>query len=361
MPDRTATAATPDAAQDPGAGRHHTRRGDGINLTRPEIVAGIAAYGAEDQDALIWLHGYTCDELGGSRSRLMEQLRGMDWTTLARVWSGKYGADIAKVMERIRKFRAKAESTLRKRFVETIVTQKIWSLCDVARDRSAMVLISGPTGRSKTWTIDEWRHCNNHGRAVKVTARKSGGLRVFLEDLGTALNISASRSQYAIMHAVEHALDERNVLIVDEVARLYPTGRAGSLDALEFIRDLHDRCGCGVILCATDGLEGLLRSGKYAMWFDQLLGRIELHLRIPRAFGRQEVAELLAAYVDDPDPALVNAARDIANRSTRGCRDLFRHLDRAAQVAAEVGKPLTAEILTATVAAAAKLLTLDQE
>lgn len=342
-------------------GDRHTRRGDGINVTRGEILGGIAAYDAKDQQDLIWLHGYVADELGGSRSRLMENLRGMDWTTLLRIWTGKYGADIAQVMERVRKFRRRAEALIRKRFIETVVTQKIWALCDVARDRSVMVLISGSTGRSKTWTLDEWRHKNNHGRAVKVTARKSGGLRVFLEDLAKALNISSSRNQYAMMHAVERSLDERNVLIVDEVARLYPTGRAGSLDALEFIRDLHDRTGCGVVLCATDGLEGLLKGGKYAMWFDQLLGRIELHLRLPREFGRQEIAELLGGYVEDPDPALISAARQIASKSSRGCRDLFRHLDRAAQVAAELGRPLSAEILTQTVAAAAKMLTIDTE
>jgi DNA transposition AAA+ family ATPase len=222
-------------------------------------------------------------------------------------------------------------------------------------------MISGPTGRSKTWTIDEFRHLRNHGRAVYVYAPEAGGFRAFLEALARSLNISSSRNNYALVQAIEHSLDERNVLIVDEVAHLYPTGRASSLQALEFIRGLHDRSGCGVILCATDGFEGILQGGRWAQWFDQLLGRIELHLRIPRQFSRQEIADLLAGYVDDPDPDLVNDARVIANGSTRGCRDLFRHLDRAAQVAADLKRPLSAEILTQTRDAANKLLTIDKE
>lgn len=339
----------------------HTRRGDGINLTRAEILGGIGGYSARDQEDLIWLHGYVCDQLGGSRSRLMEAFRGMEWSTLWKIWTGKYGADIVQVMERVRKFRRKAESAMRKRFIPTIVTKRIWAVCDAVRDRSVMAMISGPTGKSKTWTLTEWKHNNNHGRAVMVTARKSGGLRVFLEDLAKALNISPNRNQYAIMHAIERSLDERNVLIVDEFARLYPTGRSGSIDAIEFIRDLHDRTGCGVVICATEGIDGLLKSGKFALWFNQFLGRIDIPLEIPRQFSRQEIGEYLAGYVDDADPDLISVARDIANRSNTGCRALLRELDRAAQAAAECGRPLSADLLTQTVEAGKKLLTIPTE
>ena len=338
----------------------HSKRGDGINLTRAEIMAGIAEYAKPDQADLLWLHGYTTDEFGGSRSRLVETLK-LDWTTLWRVWLGKYSADIAGPMEKIRRFRRRAESALRKRFIETVVTQKIMALCDVALDRSVMVMISGPTGRSKTWTIDEWRHRNNHGRAVYVYCPETGGFRSFLEALARALSISPNRSSSAIVQAIENSLDERNVLVLDEFAHLYPTGKSASLAAIEFVRGLHDRSGCGVVLCATDGFEGILQGGKYSQWFDQLLGRIELHLRLPKQFSRREVAELLGGYVDDPDPELINAARTIANSSTRGCRELFRHLDRAAQVAAECGQPLSAAILRKTKDAADTLLTIEKD
>lgn len=338
----------------------HTRRGDGINLTRGEVLAGMATYAPADQQDLLWLHGYASDELGASRSRLTELLR-VDWTTLYRIWSGKYEADIATFMDKVRRFRRKVEATMRKRFIETVVTEKIMAVCTVALERSAMVMISGPTGRSKTWTLDEFRHRNNHGRAVPVYAPEYGGFRAFLEALARSLNISSNRNNYALAQAIENSLDERNVLIIDEVAHLYPTGKSSSLQSLEFIRGLHDRCGCGVILCATDGFQGIISGGRWAQWFDQFLGRIELHLRIPKQFGRREIAELLTGYVDEPDPDLVNVARQVANQSTRGCRDLFRHLDKAAQVAAEIGRPLSSSLLMQTIAAKDKLLTIEKE
>jgi DNA transposition AAA+ family ATPase len=223
-----------------------------------------------------------------------------------------------------------------------------------------MVMVSGPTGRSKTWALDEWRHRNNHGRAVYCYAPK-GGHRKFLVALGKSLGVAASNTNDKLEASISHALDDRNVLVIDEIAHLYPDGRAANIRSLEFIRELHDTTGCGIVLCCTDGLPEMIKAGKWGQWFDQLLGRIELHLRIPREFSRREIAELLAAYTDDPPPELVSAARAIVQKSDRGCRELFRHLDRAAQVAGEIGQPLSAEILQRTVAAADVLLTFPKD
>ncbi len=333
---------------------------DSITLTRAQVLVGIATYSRPDQDNLIWLHGWAADELNGSRCRLTEELK-VDWTTIWRVWSGKYGADITTFMGRVARLRKRTEASRRKRFVPTVVTDRIFQLCDVARDRSTMVMISGPTGRSKTWTLLEWKHRNNHGRAVMVYALEYGGFRAFVESIARALNIGVSGNIYNLTRSIENSLDERNILIIDEVAHLYPTGKAGSIQGLEFIRGLHDRCHCGVVLSCTEGLPQMITRGRWGVWFDQLLGRIELHLKIPKNFSRQEVAELLGAYIEDPDPALVSAAREIANKSTRGCRDLFRHLDRTAQVAEDLGVALSDALLRKTVEKSETVLQLPTE
>ena len=341
-------------------GDRHVKRGDGSNITRAEIVAGIAGYAEQDQADLLWLHGYVLDELGGSRTRLLELLD-VTWSPLWKIWHGTYEASIENTMKAIRVFRRKCESGRRKRFIETLVTRKIWQVADVALQRAAMVMVSGPTGRSKSWTLDEWIHHNNHGRALPVYCRKNGGFRALLVAVGTALGISERRNTAELKEAIEHSLDSRNVLVLDEFSHLYPIGRRASIDAIEWIRELHDTTGCGVILCATEGLEGLLKSGPYAQWFDQLMGRIQIHLKIPRKFSRQEVSELLSGYVDDPGPDLIKAVRDTVNASDHGCRDLFVHMDRAAQVAAGMNQPLTGALFLQTVAAVSATLTIPTE
>ena len=337
-----------------------TRRGDGLNITRGEVIAGIADYPDEDQDALLWLHGYAMDALGGSRTGFCEWL-GVDWTTATRVWRGKYGASIEQYMDRVLYLRRKAELTNRTQFVETIITRKIFQLCDVARDTGAMVMVSGSSGRSKTFSVREWQRRNNHGRALYVYAPEAGGLTAFLNALGRSLVISARQTNREIAEAIEKGLDYRNVLIIDEVAHLMPMGRGPTIKTLEFIRGLHDRTGCGVVLVATPLFERQLEGGKWARWFEQLQGRVELHMRIPQQFSRLEIAEICSAFVDDPDPALIRTARDIANARKGGVRELFRHLGRAAQAAGKLGDTLTADHLKSAHKFAQDLLSIPKD
>ena len=336
------------------------KRGDGINIPRGDLLTGIAGYDQETQADLIWLHGYTMEQLAGSRTALTEFL-GCDWTTITRVWRGKYEADISQFMARVRHHRRKAEVGARTAFVPTIVTEKIERLCDVARDQGAIVMVSGPSGRSKTHAVQHWRHNNNHGRAIYVYAPEFGGYTTFLQRLARALGMSQRRNNYDLAASVENSIDYRNVLIVDEASHLIPTGRVTSLQTLEFIRGLHDRTGCGVVLVATEIFSQQLDAGKWCQWAEQLMGRVELHLKIPAEFSRREIADICCAFCDDPDPDLIKQARLIANARRGGVRELFRHLTRAAGAAEKLKEPLAARHLAAAYELSKQLIDIPKD
>ena len=338
----------------------HKKRGDSINLTRAEILSGIGGYDAKAQEDLIWLHGYCMDRLNGSRSALVEFI-GKDWTTVWRIWKGSYGADISSFVDRIRHFRRRAERGEKTGFVTTVVTERIFKVCDVARDNGTIVMISGPSGRSKTHAVREWQRRNNHGASIYVYAPETGGFSGFLKALARALGISEGRNITSIATTIENSLDYRNVIIVDEMAHLLPNGRASSIAGIEFIRGLHDRTKCGVVLVATDIFPQQMQAGKWSQWFEQLLGRVELHLKIPVEFSRREIADICAAYTADPEPELIKLAREIANKRRGGVRELFRHLNRAADVAGKMAQPVTAKHLAAAYEYAANLLTIPEE
>lgn len=338
----------------------HVRRGDGINIPRGEILAGIAGYDQAAQEDLLWLHGYAAEALSGSRSALVEWLQ-VDWTTVTRIWRGTYPAGIDQFLERVRHLRRKAEAENRSAFVETPITRKIFQLCDFARDQGAMVMVSGPTGRSKTHGILAWRRQNNHGRALYCYAPEHGGFSAFLAALARSMSISGRNNNRMLADTIEHGLDYRNVLLIDEVAHLMPGGRGPTVQSLEFIRGLHDRTGCGVVLVATDLFEDQMAGGRWARWFEQLAGRVELHLRIPQRFGRGEIAEICAAYVEEPDPDLIRTAAEIANARQGGVRELFRHLGRAALAAGKLGQPLAARHLAAAYQYARNLIEVPKD
>lgn len=337
----------------------HAKRGDGINVTRAEVLASIGAYDAKAQDDLLWLYGYCVDRLHGSRSALVDFI-GKDWTTIWRIWMGKYGADITQYLERVRHFRRKAERTDKTGFVTTVVTERIFKVCDVARDNGSIVMISGPSGRSKTHSVKEWQRLNNHGRSIYVYAPETGGFSGFIKALAKAIGASENRNSPALANTIENSLDYRNVLIVDEMAHLLPGGRTSGIAAIEFIRGLHDRTKCGVIMVCTEIFPQQMAGGKWSQWFEQLQGRMELHLRIPQEFSRREIADICAAYTADPEPEMIKLAREIANKRKGGVRELFRHLNRASDVAGKLGQPVNAKHLAGAWEFAQNLLTIPE-
>ena len=335
------------------------KRGDGINIPLTQIMAGISGYDAKAQEDLLWLHGYCMARLNGSRSALVDFI-GSDWTTIIRIWTGKYGADIGIFVERVRHFRRKAERTEKTGFVKTCVTERIFKVCDVARDYGVFVMIIGGSGRSKTHSTKEWMRLQ-FGKVHYLYAPVAGGYSGFLKALARSLGIGADRNITALELAIENCMNHQHTLIVDEVAHLLPSGKTASTASLDFLRLLNEKKQCGIVLVTTDVFPQQMRSGKWSQWFEQLDGRIEIPLRIPQDFSRREIADICNAYTADPEPELIKLAREIANKRRGGVRELFRHLNRASDMAGKRGEPLTAKHLAVAYEYAANLLTIPEE
>jgi DNA transposition AAA+ family ATPase len=319
-------------------------RGDGINIPRPEILAGTARYTPEQQDLLLWLHGYCVDALHGSRTALVEFLQ-VDWTTVTRIWRGTYPADIGEFCRRLVHLRNRESLRAGTQFVETVVTRRIWATCDIARTQNAIVLVVGRSGRSKSHAAREWQRRNNHGATVYCECQVAGGLRGLLETIARASGVGINHPNSRLMDILERSFDYRHTLLVDEVARLLPA-RSNSISPLEFLRRLHDRCGCGLVLISTDVFPREMRGGRLLEWFEQLDGRVAVTLRIPDQVSRAEAGEICAAFVADPDPDLIQEARRIGSGQGR-VRVLFGTLRNAALLAQAKGETLGAGHLRA--------------
>jgi DNA transposition AAA+ family ATPase len=315
------------------------RRGDHLNIPRTEILAGISGYTAEQQDMLLWLHGYAIDILHGSRSALIEWVQ-VDLTTVTRIWRGTYGADIAKFCERLQHLRRRAEITGSTKFVETEITRRIHTACAIARTQNAITMVVGASGRSKTHSCREWQRRNNHGLSSYIECPVSGGLRGLLDAIARASGVGLNHPNNELMSILERSFDYRHTLIFDEVARLLPA-RSTSIHPIEFIRRLHDCCNCGIVLIATDVFPSEMRGGRLRQWFEQLDGRITLTLRLPDKVSRSEAAEICSAFTAEPAADLIQEARRIANTQGR-VRVLFTLLRQAAMLAQAKSEALAA-------------------
>ena len=315
------------------------RRGDGINISRPEMQGAIERYSPDDRELLLWLHGYAMDALRGSRSALVKAIGG-EWAEVAAAWHGR-AETVTGLVERITRMRRRIDLEESTQFIHTEITDRLEMIFNVARDEHEMVLIHGASGKMKTHTALEWRRKVGHGRAFYVYVPGDGGFRAFLEAMAEAFGISRERSNIDIKRAILNTLSRQDVLIIDEFAHCCPNGKSRSVQAIEMIRELRDKIKCGIIILATDGLPETLSSGHLGKWLEQFLGRICIPYHIPDDFSASEIGDICAAFVKDPETQLVDLAGEIANARKGGIRELLRHLKRSTQVADKRGEKLT--------------------
>lgn len=323
-----------------------------VNIPDHVLQAGIAGYAPADRDDLQWLLAWAAAELDNSRDRLCEML-GADYTTLVRVCTGKYPSSIAPFMQKVRDVRRRAtESVGTAGYVETIVSRKIWETLDYALagdlDGGRLVMISGHTRRGKTAAVREWLRRNNHGTSVYVDAPESGGQRLFLQEIGRQLRISADRPTAQLWDRINASFNRRRILIVDEVLRFLPRGHHGpkAPPQLEFLRRLHDTRRCAVALIATPVFAREMDSGNLRDYLEQLLGRIAEPLTIPDRVYRSEVRQILASLVPSPADDLVDLATTIANQPGR-LGIMFELLRQAQALAKRRREPLALKHLSA--------------
>ncbi|MGN0869981.1 MAG: AAA family ATPase [Victivallales bacterium] len=293
-----------------------------------------------DRDRVQWLWGYFHNVLNKSKEAIATEL-GVSWDDICAFFHTRFNLSTARYSEicdavdalirRVRK---------QKPLVHTIVAERIIEALDYSRDYSAMVYISGPTGRGKTYTAEYWAERNNHGRSKFIRVPSDCSRRTLVLLLCRASGVSVRGSTADMELNLHKALGPRNVLIIDEAGHLLSkSGRPGG--AIELMRDLHDITRCGVALIFTDVYLAEIKRGRNADYFEQFLGRLEFPVEIPKVPRRDEVRQVLSAFYDDVDEELVSYAHAQTTGRDGKLRTLFKDLYRAEEFARDKGRKIT--------------------
>ena len=220
--------------------------------------------------------------------------------------------------------------------METVVTGKIVEALDYARARRSFVLISGTTGRGKSYTAARWAEAN---RATMIRAVSGASRRAFLAQLCAALHVDVrpGASATVMLGKLCDQVTDKDMIIVDEAGFLLPRASRVAC-ALEILRDLYDICRVPVALIFTDVYLRDLSAGVQADYFEQFKGRIGRRVEIPDRVYRSEVAAVCRAYIPDASDRL-NAGALAATRKREGrLRTLFDDWAKAAEYAACEGR-----------------------
>ncbi|MEA4862697.1 MAG: ATP-binding protein [Victivallaceae bacterium] len=319
---------------------------DTMMVRAAQFRAGIRRYSAAEQCQLEWLWGYSHDVLGASRHEI-ERATGLEWAFLYSVFIGKSEVDLAPLMEIIAQLRVQVAQKMP--LVDTIVTTRIREALDYARDNSALVTVTGPTGRGKSYTAMHWARLNNHGQTkylrVPSGATPKSILQLLVDHFGIAKTGCTTQE---LAQKLMREITPRNVLIFDEAGFLLPSGQTNNC-ALELVRDIHDQKGCGIALIFTDVYLRDMRNGRRADFFEQFIGRIMFSVEIPDRIFRSEVAEICRSFIPEADDRLVDYAYATAIKRDGKLRVLFEDLRKARAFAESEHRKLTVDDLKAAV------------
>jgi DNA transposition AAA+ family ATPase len=332
--------------------------GEVINCDRGQLERAIVSrqYDARTVELLRWLHGYAISQLGSRKADLLNALGGsIDWPTIYRAMTGADldRADMDNLLALIDQLKIKIDEVGALAFAETPVTVKIRKALNYAREHGAMVMISGPSGRSKTSTALQWAAENNHGRTIYVRATSGSSKRTIVQAIARAIGIGAGRARNCGMGELEQRIREsigaHNVFIFDEVGHLFPAGNRGT-EGLDFLRDLHDLTKCGMALIATEYYYETLDKGRHAVFFEQFIGRLKLHVNIPRRIFKGEIEAACKMLIKSPSADLIAAVWETAKVDKGHLRPIIQDdLPMLAKLSKRLGKAPCREMWTEVV------------
>ena len=228
------------------------------------------------------------ERAGLSRAEVARKI-GTSSTTISRWLNGDYGGDVARVEKAVGRWLATraeaARSTLAAagldRHADTFASESIVTALAFAQADGGVVLVTGPSGRSKTWTVK--RHCRSRTAATYFRATRAmgtmAGLLTRLADAcgASGRHVSAMAAETAI---IERLRDRGALLAIDEAHHL----RAAQLDELRCIRDL---AGCGLALVGDESIAMTLARCP------QIVGRIGMRVALSR-IEADDVARIAA-------------------------------------------------------------------
>jgi hypothetical protein len=133
---------------------------------------------------------------------------------------------------------------------------------------SAVQFIFGESQIGKTAALEEYTRTHNHGETIYVRLPSGADYTSVLEEFAIALRISVQQKPKEIARRVRRCFSPKMLLILDEGHQLF-VNRI-QIKTVEFIREIYDRCKCGVVLCGTKVLQEELQRGKHKDLLRQL-------------------------------------------------------------------------------------------
>lgn len=292
-------------------------------INTQDVHQASASMDDRERGAVRWVHAYASEQ-NLTLAEMAAMIKksdgsGYDPNTLYKILTGKHEASLnnfCESVERLRPLMEERDRAMRTGFVETALSRRIWKCCHTARIHQTINFVFGESQIGKTTALVEYAKAHNHGSTIYVRCPAGGGMKDFLRECCKALKLGKDGTTYAMRESVISSMDATMLLILDEAHQLLPswTGKQSRLAIIEYVREIHDRTGCGVVMAATNVFRAALEGGRDAGWLKQLDLRSMIKLPLPDRPSLVDLALFAKVY---GLPAAEGAAKEIQNSVVR--------------------------------------------
>ena len=329
----------------------------GIAMPAHQVRAAIAQAVArgqlseEDGEEVFWLYSYA-QEYHLKEADLAAKMGAYDKNTLYQVFRGMYGvyrdgkaSSWAGVVKAIKAFKAVELEEMKKKnigIIDTEVKQTVFRACQAALNDGMPAFIYGASQIGKTTALMEFQRLNNHGRTVYLRMGSGWTRPRLVRELALKFGNGVKATKcWALEDAIFGSLTRYNLLIIDEFHLALETSSEASAKAImEFIREIYDRTGCGLVLSGTKvGIEGI-EAGKNKLLFDQLRRRGVVKVVLPDAPPVRDINQIARTF-ELPLPTGEDLKRVKALIQARGLGVFLKYLQKAYAVTRKTKSPLT--------------------
>ena len=285
----------------------------GISMPAHEVRAAIKQAVArgqlseEDGEEVFWLYSYA-QEYHLKEADLAAKMGAYDKNTLYQVFRGSYGvqkdgrySSWANIIKAIRAFKAVELEEMKKKnigIIETEVKKTVFQACTAALNDGMPAFIYGASQIGKTTALMEFQRLHNHGRTVYLRMGSGWTRARLVRELALRFGNGVKATKcWALEDAIFGSLTRYNLLIIDEFHLALETcTEASSKAIMEFIREVYDRTGCGLVMSATKvGLAGL-EGGRNQMLFDQLRRRGVVRVVLPDSPPTRDINTIARSF-----------------------------------------------------------------
>ena len=256
--------------------------GDKLKPKLDELVQNKAA--TQEQADMVWWYFAFCKDNGYSLRRAATEI-GVDQATVYRLFTCTYGAKLDNLTAKIGRYKRTidARGNINEMpFVETSIGRKIGQVCHATWASQSIAMIWGESQTGKTFALQNHARNNNHGTTKYIRLPAKAGVQMVAKEFARACYVSADSSFEGIRDRIMKAVDSSNLVIVDEVHEAFISyQKTSAVSILEFLREIHDRTHCGMVLCMTNIGRDEIERGKLSPVLKQLSRRGVIKLQLP--------------------------------------------------------------------------------